>query len=165
MKFWDEVTEDYVEKTSWLLYDFKNMEAHEWPPFEGQTGINFTGAEIKIRHILDGMSKTYMVGEKYLQADKYETDGTEDGGDNHSTYQGFDWDVNRWTSINDLPEQDRVGKESFGAFGSAHPGGFNMLYCDGSVQTISYDIEFDVHRRAGNRLDEGKPLPEQVPIE
>ena len=43
-----------------------NLKAHEWPPFNGQTGINYTGAEIKLKHIIDGISKTYMVGEKYL---------------------------------------------------------------------------------------------------
>ncbi len=168
MAFWVEESQQYEDRLEWLAYDLRNMGDHKWPPFNGQTGINYTGAEIKIRHIIDGMSKTYMVGEKYLPADKYETNGAPpeaDGGDNHSYYQGFDWDVNRWTSINDLPAQDRVGKESYGAFGSAHPGGFNMVFCDGSVQTIAYDVEFDVHRRMGHRLDEGKPLPEQIPIE
>jgi hypothetical protein len=53
-----------------------------------------------------------MVGEKYLNAAYYESDGTFDGGDNHSMYQGFDWDINRWTSINDPPLQDRFGQGS-----------------------------------------------------
>jgi prepilin-type processing-associated H-X9-DG protein len=38
-------------------------------------------------------------------------------------------------------------------FGSAHPGGFHMAMCDGSVQSYSYDIDLEVHRRMGNRLD------------
>ncbi len=169
MLFWDKDNEDYVDPMpiKWIAFDYADLGAHEWPPFDGQTGINYLGAEIKIRHITDGTSKTYMVGEKYLPADKYEADGSDlygDGGDNHSMYQGFDWDINRWTSVDDPPLQDRVGYESYGSFGSAHPGGFNMVYCDGSVQTISYDIEPDVHRRMGNRLDNGEPLREQIPI-
>ena len=38
-----------------------------------------------------------------------------------------------------------------------------MVYCDGSVQTVSYDIDDDVHRRKGHRSDNGEPLPEQMP--
>jgi prepilin-type N-terminal cleavage/methylation domain-containing protein/prepilin-type processing-associated H-X9-DG protein len=167
IEFWVEEAGEYQNRVEWVVYDYTKMSEHVWPPFTGQTGINYTGAEIRIRHVLDGMSKTYMVGEKYMPADKYETDGTYpegDGGDNHSIYQGFDWDINRWTSINDRPAQDQVGKEAYGAFGSAHPGGFNMLFCDGSVHIIAYDIADDAHRRMGHRLDEGKPLPEQIPI-
>jgi prepilin-type processing-associated H-X9-DG protein len=39
------------------------------------------------------------------------------------------------------------------AFGSAHPGSLNMAFCDGSVQSVSYDIDRDIHRYLANRLD------------
>jgi prepilin-type processing-associated H-X9-DG protein len=108
-----------------------------------------------------------MAGEKYLPPDKYEADGSDtegDPGDNHSMYQGFDWDINRWTNwdadsqAGRPPLQDRFGQEAFGSFGSAHPGGLNMVFCDGSVQTISYDIDPEIHRRQGNRLDGDQPV-------
>jgi prepilin-type N-terminal cleavage/methylation domain-containing protein/prepilin-type processing-associated H-X9-DG protein len=164
MKFWVKENHDWENKIAWLIFDYKNLAAHQWPPFDGQTGINYLGAEISVKHIIDGLSKTYMVGEKYLPADKYDADGSDtsgDPGDNISMYQGFDWDVNRWTDSNDPPLQDRAGQESYGSFGSAHPGGFNMVYCDGSVQTVSYDIDPEVHRRQGNRLDGDQPYPYQ----
>jgi prepilin-type N-terminal cleavage/methylation domain-containing protein/prepilin-type processing-associated H-X9-DG protein len=164
MQFWIESTKSYLNDTAWFVYDYKKLSEHSWPPFDGQTGINYNGTVIKLRHITDGQSKTYMVGEKYLNAAYYESDGTFDGGDNHSMYQGFDWDINRWTSINDPPLQDRFGQESFGSFGSAHPGGFNMVYCDGSVQSISYDVDVDLHRRAGHRHDQGDVLRVQTPL-
>lgn len=44
------------------------------------------------------------------------------------------------------------------AFGSAHPGGMNMAFCDGSVQQVNYDIDPLVHRYQANRLD-GEIIP------
>jgi prepilin-type processing-associated H-X9-DG protein len=36
-------------------------------------------------------------------------------------------------------------------WGSAHPSGINMMFADGSVRSISYDINPDVHRGMGTR--------------
>jgi prepilin-type processing-associated H-X9-DG protein len=166
IKFWIEEDQEYSNEIVWVAFDYDNLEDHKWPPFNGQTGINYMGAEIKIRHILDGLSKTYMAGEKALRLDRYEGDASDtdgDAGDNHSMYQGFDWDINRWTNWDPdeekgrPPQQDRIGLEDYGTFGSAHPGGLNMAMCDGSVQTIAYDVDPEIHRRYGNRLDGDAP--------
>jgi prepilin-type processing-associated H-X9-DG protein len=42
-------------------------------------------------------------------------------------------------------------------FGSAHANGCGFAFCDGSVRTISYQIDPEVHRRLGNRRD-GMPI-------
>ena len=42
-------------------------------------------------------------------------------------------------------------------FGSAHSGGFNMAFCDGSVHTILYEIDPTVHAMLCDRQD-GKVL-------
>jgi prepilin-type N-terminal cleavage/methylation domain-containing protein/prepilin-type processing-associated H-X9-DG protein len=162
MAFWVEAQQNYDNNTAWLFLNYATLTDVKWPPFKGQTGINYFGTVIKVRHITDGLSKTYLAGEKYLNATQYESDGNTDGGDNHSMYQGFDWDVNRWTSIAWPPLQDRANYESFGSFGSSHPSGLNMGYCDGSVQSVSYDVDPEVHRRAGHRFDEGGALPVQT---
>jgi prepilin-type processing-associated H-X9-DG protein len=38
-------------------------------------------------------------------------------------------------------------------FGSAHAVGCNFVFCDGSVHTMSYDIDAEIVRRLCNRCD------------
>ena len=50
-----------------------------------------------------------------------------------------------------------MGNLSAGGFGSPHAGACNFAFCDGSLRTISYSIDPEVHRRLCNRKD-GKPI-------
>ncbi len=137
-------------------------------------GISYRGSEVTMAMITDGASNTYMVGEKYLCPDLYTIGG--DGGDDWSMYAGQQDDnvrsVGYYADSSDTnttfasfpPLQDQPGYVAVdpGAapgtcFGSAHAGGVNMTMCDGSVHTISYDIDEEVHRRLGNRED-GLPV-------
>jgi len=36
-------------------------------------------------------------------------------------------------------------------YGSAHPGGINMVFCDGSVRVIDYDIDLATFSAGGDR--------------
>ena len=67
--------------------------------------------------------------------------------------------MNRWcNNVNGYwPRQDTPGLEQDHPFGSAHTSGFNMAFCDGSVPTMSYSINGEIHRRLGNRHD-GRPI-------
>jgi hypothetical protein len=38
-------------------------------------------------------------------------------------------------------------------FGSAHPAGWNVVFCDCAVRTMSYGIDPDIHRCLGVRND------------
>jgi prepilin-type N-terminal cleavage/methylation domain-containing protein len=109
---------------------------------------------ISLRRISDGLSKTYMLGEKALPIPRYE-DGKASY-DDQSYYIGFDQDVN--LSAFNVPIQDPpIDISVVFRFGSAHPAVLHMSFCDGSVHPISYDIEKDVHRSLGSR-DRGETV-------
>jgi prepilin-type processing-associated H-X9-DG protein len=111
---------------------------------------------VKVNEISDGLSYTYLLGEKYINPDHY-ADGT-DPGDNSPLYCGTDWDFERFCFLNSngvptVPLQDQAGWPDYRNFGSAHPGGLNMALCDGSVVSISYSIDPLTHQHLCKRDD------------
>jgi prepilin-type processing-associated H-X9-DG protein len=132
-----------------------------------QTGISYYRSEVRTAQVVDGLSKTYLCGEKILAPEFYDDVNHSDSpammGDNQSAWVGYEWDNHRvawnpestWPEENYQPQQDapRGGLAGIFAFGSAHPGSLNMAYCDGSVHAVDYDIDRDVHRQQANRLD------------
>ncbi len=141
--------------------DSRSVASYPWPDTSQITGISFQRSEIRTAHIIDGTSNTYLVGEKYVQADYY--DNGWDYGDNEGMFDGFannntrfcDTDSSRGRNL--TPTQDQPGKMNYCIFGSAHFGGFNMSLCDGSVRQISYNINPTIHAHLGNRKD-GQPI-------
>lgn len=140
-------------------------------PFEHWlSGVIYHRSEVKLRQVKDGTSKTYLVGERYIEPTNY-LGYKSDLGENQSAYNGFEYDNVRLTYCervppnapnckldstsdrNYAPAQDQVGRFVWRPFGSAHAGGFNVVLCDGSVGTVAYEIDRDVHRRLGNRAD------------
>jgi prepilin-type N-terminal cleavage/methylation domain-containing protein/prepilin-type processing-associated H-X9-DG protein len=113
------------------------------------SGISFQRSEIKFQHVTDGTSRTYLVGEKYLDASHY-TDGT-DTGDNETWCTGHNNDNLRTTA--DVPRPDTPNLENGNIFGSAHSTTWQVAYCDGHVESVSYDIDPTVHKNRGNRGD------------
>ena len=88
---------------------------------------------IKIVDIRDGTSNTYLLGEKYLNPDNYANGN--DAGDNEDAMMGYNQDTGRWTTNSPAHPPDRRHPPRFsgsGGFGSAHPVGFQMAFCDGS---------------------------------
>lgn len=111
-------------------------------------GVSYLESEVRLSQVTDGTSKTYFGGEKYLNPDDYETG--EDFADNENWASGFNNDNHR--SCLDPPVADTPGLTLSG-FGGPHPGVVMMLMCDGSVQTIPYEIDPVIHRNLGNRED------------
>lgn len=123
-----------------------------WHDTSGATGVSFERSEIKPAHVRDGLSNTLLIGEKYLNPDRYET-GT-DPGDNECMYVGFDNDMYRTTNPSrGRLAQDRPGLYSWFTFGSPHASGCQFVFCDGHVQSLSYSIDVTVYSYLGNRKD------------
>jgi prepilin-type N-terminal cleavage/methylation domain-containing protein/prepilin-type processing-associated H-X9-DG protein len=127
------------------------------------TGISFQRSEVAIKHVTDGTNRTYLIGEKYLNINRYLT-GT-DPGDNETWCTGYNNDNFRVAyvppaqdSTNDnfrspFPNEASVLFGGHHIFGSVHSAGVNMSYCDGHVDTVTYDIDPYLNRSLGNRLD------------
>src|SRR4051794_7790457 len=132
---------------------------------------------IAIKQITDGTSKTILAGEKYLHRELYGLEGAINAcADNGSPYQGYDWDVIRWVNskanktvtykYDYTPQPDSFGVANTEAcnvrFGSAHSSVFQVVFCDGHVDSLSYNIdmvEFQqlAVRNDGGSIDTGTP--------
>ncbi len=131
----------------------------------GHTGVIFQRSTIEFRQITDGTSRTYLIGEKNLDPNNYTDGGALN--DDQSMYTGWDKDNLRATTVILLPSgspigylasPDTPGSEKLGSwwqwrFGGPHPGGWQSVFCDGSVHFLSYDMDPMIHDWLGNRQD------------
>jgi prepilin-type N-terminal cleavage/methylation domain-containing protein/prepilin-type processing-associated H-X9-DG protein len=111
-------------------------------------GVFYACSVTRFIDIPRGTSQTFMIGERYIDPLQYFTG--QDGGDNEVMYCGFDNDTTRFTNV--APRVDFPGLANHNGFGSAHEAGLNMLYCDGSVHFIQYNVSFATWKAMGNRL-------------
>jgi prepilin-type N-terminal cleavage/methylation domain-containing protein len=142
---------------------FNDDPNYKWVDPTLVNGICFVRSAIRVSEITDGLSNSYMVGEKYICSLDY-TSG-DDPGDNGSFCQGDSFDLAR--SVGNIEYKDgkpqpveyvppikdmRTYTDPL-AFGSAHPATWQASLCDGSVHSISYDIDPELHYRLGVRND------------
>jgi prepilin-type processing-associated H-X9-DG protein len=62
---------------------------------------------------------------------------------------GYSSDNVRWGL--EAPQMDTRRESHPAAFGSGHRSGWNVAYADGSVRTVSFDIDTSLHRQLSNR--------------
>jgi prepilin-type N-terminal cleavage/methylation domain-containing protein/prepilin-type processing-associated H-X9-DG protein len=117
-------------------------------------GISHCRSAVRPAHINDGTSKTYLIGEKYLNYVR-DLNNAISGDDNQSWEVGFDWDSYRFTEVAPDFEQNPDSTAMSTNFGSAHATGFNMSFCDGSTRFLPYDIDLATHQALGGRKDGG----------
>jgi prepilin-type N-terminal cleavage/methylation domain-containing protein len=114
-----------------------------------QDGFVHRMSRVTSAHILDGLTMSYLVGEKFMAADRYRT-GT-DAGDGAVLFAGYSSSNTRFGS--EAPRQDERNVTAPTAFGGPHRAGFTIAFGDGSVRTIPYEIDPAVHKSLSARAD------------
>ena len=119
------------------------------------SGVSFGKSEIRLRHVSDGTTHTYLIGEKNLS-----TTMSELIGDFIGAGEGRVWPAGithirsaYFPPVHDSPEVEN------GSFGGPHRGGFPMAHCDGSVRVIDFDVDLVVFQAGANRMDGLGPVP------
>ncbi len=126
----------------------EDVRNHVWPEVARLTGVSYVTSTVRFSDISDGLTNTYLIGEKYINQIHHQTG--QDRGDDQAAFVGDDGDIRRWTGS--PPMSDRARVDNTGVFGGMHNGCLFVM-CDGSVRVVSYSIDSLAHRWLGNRKD------------
>ncbi|MFM8497685.1 MAG: DUF1559 domain-containing protein [Planctomycetia bacterium] len=122
---------------------------------QSATGVFYVGSRTTVSAIPDGLTRTIILGEKYLDPARY-ADGL-DNSDNEAALVGCNQDITRWTA--DSPLNDVRGTSDGTRFGGPHVGLVGVAFCDGSARFLQINIDPAIFRALGNRKD-GAPAGE-----
>lgn len=122
--------------------------AYIWTDVTKASGVSWLRGGARPGDITDGTSNTILAGEKYVSTLGYSA--AFDRGYDQSLYSGVDLDLARWSIETPAMDSDFVAERSFG---SAHSQACFLAFCDGSVRSVSYEIDSIVFRWMGNRKD------------
>ncbi len=111
-------------------------------------GVWVLGSRTKLNRLRDGLSQTYLVGEKAMDLDKLDTG---DGFGDRSPLAGY-----HGVSISShsyvryaarAPKRDHASNcLECHDFGSIHSAGWNVAFADGHVAMMDYSLDLFVHR-------------------
>ena len=131
-------------------------------------GIWMVGKRAATKNITDGLSKTYLIGEKAMDAGEYQSGhGIGDrspmagwAAQNAATNSFIRYAARR-------PGVDGIENcQSCHDFGSSHQEAWNVAMCDGSVRSNSYQLDWKLHRMmssiAGGIITNEDELPSEV---
>ena len=132
--------EDVAKTNMAGVADSRNWQCYEqgWGGYSGWTtptgnGVLFGYSKVGAKHVTDGMSNTFIVGEVI---------GYERG--SNSGYWWSAWNVLDTANGINLPVRvppRGIFEATETGFASYHVGGANMAFCDGSATTISENID------------------------
>jgi prepilin-type N-terminal cleavage/methylation domain-containing protein len=150
---------DFVGPESFAQFDERQIPWSEMFPDRDQlTGITYAASATRVVEVTDGLSNTYLIGEKGLDPLRYTKNNTTPG-DDLTMYNGYTHDTIRWAGHfekGDLPPERDAKNDVLNddRFGSAHPTGLSFVFGDGSVQFLAYDIDPELHKRRANKADQ-----------
>jgi prepilin-type N-terminal cleavage/methylation domain-containing protein len=142
-----------------------------------KTGGIVVGNVVRAKDVTDGLSKTYLVGERAMLTSLYEKidSGMSDEPLNSIFICGWDVECNR--AADNPPIRDPSSPHWVSSwkengmltpwavkmypFGSAHPSTWNMVFCDGSVHAMSYNISLATHQALASRAAGDSPDQKQ----
>ena len=134
-----------------------DAEDFQWPKdlgfigYRGETirpnGIIYGRSATHLDDIVDGASNTYLIGQKTVRKGFYKNGN--DAGDTRSMYVGFCSDTSRVTSHKATPDQ-KLQWINPNRFGGPHPEIWIAAFADGSVRSVSYSIDIEVHKASGD---------------
>jgi prepilin-type N-terminal cleavage/methylation domain-containing protein/prepilin-type processing-associated H-X9-DG protein len=134
-------------------------------PFPGP-GVSFASngviaplGRIRASHVRDGISNTYLLGERAVQVS---TDISVRGGapppgliaeqENYfECFSGHVQGIYKNANLPPAPFRAGVYAGAHSTFGSRHPDTCGMAFCDGSVRNISFSVTSTVHQGLGTR--------------
>ena len=128
-----------------------------WPDVSVHTGVCYLRSQVQAAEVRDGLSQTYLLGEKYLGAADYTTGASH--GDDWSMYTGYQHDICRCGYRPPTPDSTAVSDTC--RFGGAHPTVWNAAFCDGRVRGLSFELDPKVHRLLANRADQ-QPIDDSL---
>ena len=109
------------------------------------------GTPTKPSQVTDGLSKTMMYGEKWLNSGHYE--GGDDWDDRGWT-DAYDWDIVRSTASPPRPDDSNPRRHAIPTRWVAHIRVASMsCFGDGAIHFISWDVDPITYNRWGNRRD------------
>jgi hypothetical protein len=132
---------------------YESARGYDWLQPHQNNGVFMARFPFRFGQITDGLSNTYLAGEKLMSPEVSPSSfwGLGDAGGNQSAYTGDCQDIRRTCHLTPARKW-RKTKDAF-RFGSMHPTAWNALFADGSVRPISFEIELDLHKQNGSRDD------------
>lgn len=122
-------------------------------------GVWIFGKRAKLKNLLDGSSKTYLVGEKAMDSAQLTTG--KGLGDHSPVAATIDSHGAANTYVrygSRLPQKDSPDNcLACHDFGSAHEPGWNVAMIDGSVKLMSYDTNWHAHRAMASIAGHERP--------